>query len=192
MICGSPACAWGRKLRCVFQQREQYFQNARVGISAIVDAGFSLIVDGETASRRTRRGGAQANRARISRMKDAELPPKSPSHDLLLNKLPPDQRAQVIRAAAVLLVSKAAMNKSPAKRFSAPGMLAPAELESLRARLRPQDRDRLRPDGLLEPVLPPWTLCGGLESPYLIAPASPDSASPQTSSASDRPPSSAA
>jgi hypothetical protein len=29
-------------------------------ISAIVDARFSLIVDGETASRRTRRGGAQA------------------------------------------------------------------------------------------------------------------------------------
>jgi hypothetical protein len=29
-------------------------------ISAIVDAHFSLIVDGETALRRTRRGGAQA------------------------------------------------------------------------------------------------------------------------------------
>ena len=31
-----------------------------VRISVIVDAGFSLIVDGETVSRRTRRGGAQA------------------------------------------------------------------------------------------------------------------------------------
>jgi hypothetical protein len=33
---------------------------ARMRISAIVDARFSLIVDDETASRRTRRGGAQA------------------------------------------------------------------------------------------------------------------------------------
>jgi len=33
---------------------------AGLRISVIVDAGFSLIVDGETASRRTRRGGAQA------------------------------------------------------------------------------------------------------------------------------------
>jgi len=33
---------------------------AALRISAIVDARFSLIVDGETASRRTRRGGAQA------------------------------------------------------------------------------------------------------------------------------------
>ena len=31
-----------------------------VRISVIVDARFSLIVDGETASRKTRRGGAQA------------------------------------------------------------------------------------------------------------------------------------
>jgi hypothetical protein len=31
-----------------------------VRISVIVDAGFSLIVDAEKASRRTRRGGAQA------------------------------------------------------------------------------------------------------------------------------------
>ena len=35
-------------------------QLAYVRISAIVDARFSLIVDGETASSRTRRGGAQA------------------------------------------------------------------------------------------------------------------------------------
>jgi hypothetical protein len=33
---------------------------AAVRISAIVDARFSLIVDGETASSRARRGGAQA------------------------------------------------------------------------------------------------------------------------------------
>ncbi len=32
----------------------------KLRISAIVDAHFSLIVDGETASQRTRRGGAQA------------------------------------------------------------------------------------------------------------------------------------
>ena len=32
----------------------------QVRISAIVDAHFSLIVDGQTASRGTRRGGAQA------------------------------------------------------------------------------------------------------------------------------------
>ena len=36
-------------------------------------------------------------------------------------------------------------------------------------RLCPEDRDRLRPDGLLEPALPLLTLCGGLESPYLAS-----------------------
>jgi hypothetical protein len=36
------------------------FGASTLRISAIVDACFSLIVDGETASRRTRRGGAQA------------------------------------------------------------------------------------------------------------------------------------
>ena len=50
--------------------------------------------------------------------------------------------------------------------------LTAIELEALRARLRPEDRDRLRPDGLLEPVLPPLTLCGGLEAPYLLGHAS--------------------
>ena len=44
---------------------------------------------------------------------------------------------------------------------------SPVELDNLRARLYPADRDRLWPDGLLEPDLPLTTLCGGLESPYL-------------------------
>jgi hypothetical protein len=37
----------------------------QVRISAIVDARFSLIVDGETASSRVRRGGAQAPRLNV-------------------------------------------------------------------------------------------------------------------------------
>jgi len=52
--------------------------------------------------------------------------------------------------------------------------------ESLADRLRPEDRARLRPDGLLNPVLPPMTLCGGVESPYLIDHASLGWESPPT------------
>lgn len=43
------------------------------------------------------------------------------------------------------------------------------ELENLRAKLRPQDRHRLRPDGMVEPELPPLHLCGGLEAPYVLS-----------------------
>jgi hypothetical protein len=46
------------------------------------------------------------------------------------------------------------------------------QLETLAQRLRPEDRERLRPDGALEPKLPPMCLCGGLEAPYLVVPAS--------------------
>jgi hypothetical protein len=56
--------------------------------------------------------------------------------------------------------------------------LPPSELETLAQRLRPEDRERLRPDGALEPKLPPMCLCGGLEAPYLVAPASPPLESP--------------
>jgi len=47
-------------------------------------------------------------------------------------------------------------------------------LENLKAMLRPQDRRRLRPDGLLEPQSPPLHLCGGLEAPYLVGRATLD------------------
>jgi hypothetical protein len=53
--------------------------------------------------------------------------------------------------------------------------LTPEQLETLAQRLRPEDRERLRPDGLLNPKLPPMSLCGGLEAPYLMGPASPPS-----------------
>jgi hypothetical protein len=52
------------------------------------------------------------------------------------------------------------------------------QFETLAQRLRPEDRERLRPDGALEPKLPPMCLCGGLEAPYLVGPASPPSESP--------------
>ena len=56
------------------------------------------------------------------------------------------------------------------------------ELEALRARLPEKDRHRLRPDGLMEPELPPNVLCGGMEAPYLSdAPESQPSASQPTS-----------
>jgi len=48
-------------------------------------------------------------------------------------------------------------------------------LEVIKAMLRPQDRHRLRPDGLLEPLMPPLHFCGGLEAPYLVGRISPDS-----------------
>ena len=60
--------------------------------------------------------------------------------------------------------------------------LTQSQSESLVARLGPEDQARLRPDGLLNPVLPPMTLCGGLESPYLIGNASLDWESPPTPS----------
>ena len=65
--------------------------------------------------------------------------------------------------------------------------LTPEELEQLRARLSPDQAARLRPDGLLEPVMRPLHLCGGLETPYLTIPASPDSASLPTSAEKDQP-----
>ena len=47
---------------------------------------------------------------------------------------------------------------------------SPDELARIRARLQPEERHRLRPDGLMEPSLPPMTLCGGLQRPYLCGP----------------------
>jgi len=44
-----------------------------VRISAIVDARFSLIVDGETASSRMRRGGAQALRLNVAQSSTISL-----------------------------------------------------------------------------------------------------------------------
>ena len=55
---------------------------AQVRISAIVDARFSLIVDGETASRRTRRGGAQALRLNVAQSSTISL--KRPSVEPLI------------------------------------------------------------------------------------------------------------
>jgi len=51
-----------------------------VRISAIVDAHFSLIVDGDTASRRTRRGGAQALGLNVAQSSTISLkrPPVAP------------------------------------------------------------------------------------------------------------------
>ena len=66
--------------------------------------------------------------------------------------------------------------------------LEPAEFKRIKAMLRPQVRHRLRPDGLLEPELPPLHVCGGLEAPYLIAPVSPDLDSLPTSGAQVLPP----
>jgi hypothetical protein len=48
-----------------------------VRISAIVDAHFSLIVDGETASLRTRRGGAQALELNVAQSSTISLKPAS-------------------------------------------------------------------------------------------------------------------
>ena len=59
--------------------------------------------------------------------------------------------------------------------------LTPEELEQLRARLSPEQAARLRPDGLLEPVMRPLHLCGGLEKPYLTTRESLDSESMLTS-----------
>ena len=50
---------------------------SQLRISAIVDAHFSLIVDGETASRRTRRGGAQALGLNVSQSSTISLKPTS-------------------------------------------------------------------------------------------------------------------
>lgn len=61
--------------------------------------------------------------------------------------------------------------------------LTPVEFEKLKARMRPQDRHRLRPDGMMEPELPPLHLCGGLLAPYLTEEGSPDLQPPPTSSA---------
>ncbi len=66
--------------------------------------------------------------------------------------------------------------------------LEPTEFARIKALLRPQDRHRLRPDGLLEPDLPPLHVCGGLEAPYLTAPASSDRDSLPTSDAQILPP----
>ena len=60
--------------------------------------------------------------------------------------------------------------------------LTPTQLASLKAQMAPQDRARLRPDGLLEPVLPPLTACGGLTVPYLLR-STRGLASPMASSA---------
>lgn len=67
----------------------------------------------------------------------------------------------------------------------------PTELEAIRNRLRLEDRHRLRPDGLMNPALPPLHLCGGLEAPYLVLPSFEPSASPPTLSEQVPPPSSA-
>jgi hypothetical protein len=63
--------------------------------------------------------------------------------------------------------------------------LTPAEFEALKARLPLDQRERLRPDGLLEPATPRLHLCGGLVAPYIVGPRSLDWASPQTSSEQD-------
>lgn len=49
--------------------------------------------------------------------------------------------------------------------------------------MRPEDRDRLRPDGLMDPDLPPLTVCGGVAQPYLVgeSPFDPTSSQPKPS-----------
>lgn len=47
----------------------------KVRISAIVDARFSLIVDGETVSSRTRRGGVQALGSNVAQSSTISLKP---------------------------------------------------------------------------------------------------------------------
>jgi len=81
---------------------------------------------------------------------------------------------------------------SPSVATTLPAMnLPPDEFEKLKARVRPEDRHRLRPDGLLEPDLPPMHLCGGLEAPYLLSDHELSlSASQPTSSEPGQPPSS--
>ncbi len=68
----------------------------------------------------------------------------------------------------------------------APRALTKEALEALRASLPEKDRHRLRQDGKLEPELPPMTLCGGMESPYTVAPTSAETTSMPTSREQDQ------
>ena len=70
--------------------------------------------------------------------------------------------------------------------------LAQSDPEHPNASLRPQDLALLRTDGLVEPRLPPMTMCGGLQAPYRVTHASAPSALLPTLSASAPQPSSAA